>query len=195
MTKNLFAATWALKLPLALGLALGLSACGDGGTLSTKSFLNFASARPESEGIDPERKAFAIAMAKELRARGQRVWCVPFARNASGIEIRGNARTWWSQAEGVYDRGHAPKPGAVMAFTGTRKLPLGHVAVVSEVISEREIRIDHANWKRNQLSFGMTVVDVSDKNDWSAVRVMSNPGQLGRVYPVSGFIYEGATRG
>jgi surface antigen len=75
-----------------------------------------------------------------------------------------------------------------MAFSANRKLPLGHVAVVSEVVSDREIRIDHANWRPSQISLGMAVIDVSDKNDWSAVRVESQPNSFGRVYPIDGFI-------
>ncbi|SOB94674.1 CHAP domain-containing protein [Rhodobacter maris] len=182
----------ALKLLLAMSLAASLSACAG---RDAEGQMRFASPQDGAAQIDPGRKAFAVSVARELRANGQRVWCVPFARNASGIELRGNARSWWSQADGRYARSHAPKVGAVMAFSATRKLPLGHVAVVSEVISEREIRIDHANWRRNQLSFGMKVIDVSKKNDWSLVRVMSEPGELGRPYPVSGFIYAEQKRG
>ena len=44
--------------------------------------------------------------------------CVPFARAESGVEIRGNAKTWWAQAAGEYDRGQEPRKGAVMAFAG-----------------------------------------------------------------------------
>ena len=75
-----------------------------------------------------------------------------------------------------------------MAFAGTRGMPMGHVAVVSEVVSDREIKIDHANWHRNRISLGMSVIDVSDKNDWSRVKVETNPGAYGSVYPVNGFI-------
>ncbi|MBY0583381.1 MAG: CHAP domain-containing protein, partial [Sphingomonas sp.] len=60
--------------------------------------------------------------------------CAPYARALSGIEIRGNANSWWTQAEGRYDRGHAPRVGAVLAFAATARMPLGHVAMVSEVI-------------------------------------------------------------
>src|SRR3546814_16102453 len=56
--------------------------------------------------------------------------CVPFARAESGVEIRGNAKTWWSQAAGTYQRGEEPRKGAVMAFAGTRGMPMGHVAGV-----------------------------------------------------------------
>lgn len=76
-----------------------------------------------------------------------------------------------------------------MAFSGTSSLPMGHIAVVSDVVSPREIRVDHANWKRNQVSLKMAVIDVSDSNDWSAVRVESQPGAFGSTYPVNGFIY------
>ncbi|WP_136636994.1 CHAP domain-containing protein [Pseudooceanicola onchidii] len=138
--------------------------------------------------LDLELRTLAIHEAQAKRALGHRVWCVPFARTASGVDIRGNANTWWSQAEGIYGRTKQPHVGAVMAFAATRGMPMGHVAVVSRVISDREITIDHANWERNQVSLGMTVIDVSDRNDWSRVRVESNPGQLGKIYPINGFI-------
>jgi surface antigen len=125
--------------------------------------------------------------------------CVPFARAESGVEIRGNAKTWWSQAAGSYDRGHEPRKGAVMAFAGTRGMPSGHVAVVKKVVSDREILIDHANWspingRRGQIERNVRVIDVSDAGDWSMVRVWYAPiGDLGlRANPVQGFIYAGA---
>jgi surface antigen len=147
------------------------------------------------QGLDPTLVSRAISEADSLRAMGRRVWCVPFARNASGINLRGNANTWWGQAGDEFDRGNQPAVGAVMAFTGTRKLPMGHVAVVSRVVSDREIEVDHANWVRNKTSLGMTVIDVSDGNDWSSVRVESTPGQLGRVYPIDGFIFPAGRNG
>jgi surface antigen len=124
--------------------------------------------------------------------------CVPFARAESGVEIRGNAKTWWSQAAGTYDRGNEPRKGAVMAFAGTRGMPLGHVAVVKKIVSDREILIDHANWspiggRRGQIERNVRVIDVSSAGDWSMVRVWYAPiGDLGlRANPVQGFIYAG----
>ncbi|MBE2274685.1 MAG: CHAP domain-containing protein [Rhodobacteraceae bacterium] len=155
-----------------------------------------AATKPElmsisSSGLDPARAKMAFVEVQQKKAKGQRVWCVPFARTMSGVNIRGNAGTWWGQAAGSYGRGQEPEVGSVMAFASTRKMPMGHVAVVSGVVSPREILIDHANWHRNQVSLKMKVVDVSDKNDWSRVRVESNPGTLGGVYPINGFIYPG----
>ncbi|MDZ3830713.1 MAG: CHAP domain-containing protein [Sphingopyxis sp.] len=122
--------------------------------------------------------------------------CVPFARSESGVEIYGNAKTWWSQAAGSYERGNEPRKGAVMAFAGTRGMPMGHVAVVKKVLNDREILIDHANWspingRRGQIERGVRVIDVSDAGDWSMVRVWYAPiGDLGlRANPVQGFIY------
>ncbi len=122
--------------------------------------------------------------------------CVPFARAESGIDIRGNAKTWWAQAAGTYERGEEPRTGAVMAFAGTGGMPLGHVAVVKKIVSDREILIDHANWspingRRGQVERDVRVVDVSDAGDWSMVRVWYAPiGDLGlRANPVQGFIY------
>lgn len=124
-----------------------------------------------------------------------RIWCVPFAREVTGINIQGNASTWWRSAENVYPKGKKPVVGSVLNFRSTRKMPMGHVAVVSKVISERKILVDHANWQRNKVSLNMAVVDVSPKNDWSAVRVESLPNTLGSVYPTYGFIYRVADNG
>ncbi len=158
----------------------------------TNTEVTMLSAHPDllQPGLNPNFVAKAIGNAKAKRAKGQKVWCVPFARDASGVEIKGNAGTWWDQAKGKFARGKLPVEGAVMAFSSTRKLPKGHVAVVSEVVSEREILIDHANWKPSQISLGMTVVDVSTKNDWSVVKVASVGDTLGRAYPVDGFIWK-----
>ena len=38
--------------------------------------------------------------------------CVPYARQLTGIQIFGDAHTWWGQAAGKYERGRAPKVGA-----------------------------------------------------------------------------------
>lgn len=129
-----------------------------------------------------------VQFARENRPKG-RFWCVPFARLVTGMDIRGNARTWWSQAEGRYVRGHKPQIGAVMAFAASRSMPKGHVAVVSEVISDREILLDHANWERNRITTDVRAVDVSEHGDWSVVRVANDAGTLGRTNPVHGFIY------
>lgn len=118
--------------------------------------------------------------------------CVPFARQVSGIEIRGNANTWWGQAAGRYERGTAPKVGAVMAFAATGEMRFGHVAMVSRVVSDREVLLTHANWsRRGGIERDVRAIDVSAAGDWSEVRVWFGPlHDLGStVYPVRGFIY------
>lgn len=143
---------------------------------------------PSESQIAPNRLAFSMQEAKAVQSSGGRVWCVPFARNLSGVDLYGNARTWWHQAQGTFAVSSKPAIGSVMAFDATSSMPQGHVAVVSEVVSERKVLVDHANWHRNQISLGMAVIDVSKKNDWSRVRVESVPGTFGSVYPVKGFI-------
>ncbi|WP_419409888.1 CHAP domain-containing protein [Primorskyibacter sp. 2E107] len=147
------------------------------------------------EGVDLDKRAMALREVETLQNAGRRVWCVPFARNASGVQIRGDAHTWWASAKGLYERSTRPLAGAVMSFRSTKGMSLGHVAVVSKVISDREVLIDHANWSRNKVSLGMSVIDVSDNNDWSHVRVMSTPGAYGKTYPVNGFIYPDRAEG
>ncbi|MEP4785196.1 MAG: CHAP domain-containing protein, partial [Erythrobacter sp.] len=72
-------------------------------------------------------------------AMAANIQCVPFAREASGIQIYGDAHTWWKQAAGKYARGNRPVKGAVMAFKPYRNSRLGHVAVVSKVVNSRKV--------------------------------------------------------
>lgn len=122
--------------------------------------------------------------------------CVPYARQLTGIQIRGDAWTWWEQAEGRYARGFVPKVGAVMALKPHGNSRLGHVAAVSKIVDSRTILIRHSNWspingRRGQIEDNVKVVDVSEANDWSAVRIWYAPIQAlgGSHWPVSGFIY------
>ena len=48
--------------------------------------------------------------------------CVPFARLISGIQIFGDAYTWWRQAVGKYETGFTPRAGAVLCFKPTGKM-------------------------------------------------------------------------
>lgn len=146
--------------------------------------------------VAPSDIKAAVARTSAVKnERSGRIWCVPFAREVSGIDIQGNAKTWWNQADDRYAKGKTPVIGSVLNFRSTRKMPMGHVAVVSHIVNTRTILVDHANWTRNRVSLNMAVVDVSKNNDWSAVRVESTPNALGDVYPTYGFIYNVADRG
>lgn len=124
-------------------------------------------------------------------AQAQFWQCVTFARSVTDIQIRGNAHTWWSQADGRYDRGQQPEVGAVMAFKSSGKMRLGHVAKVSKIVSDREVLLTHANWSyRGGVERDVRAVDVSDAGDWSKVQVWYR-GQMGiSTYPIYGFIYD-----
>ena len=134
-------------------------------------------------------------------ARSGGLQCVPFARDSSGIQIVGNAATWWSSAAGVYERGANPEVGSVLNFRANGRMRLGHVAVVTSVINPRTIEIDHANWagpggRGGQIARNIVVIDVSQRNDWSAVRVALADGEkFGSIYPTYGFIYDRPDRG
>jgi surface antigen len=140
---------------------------------------------------------FTLTMVPAAPAHAQFWQCVTFARSISSIDIRGNAKTWWAQATGRYLRAALPTAGSVMAFKPTGSMPQGHVAVVSKVISDREVLLDHANWSRpGKVERGVRAVDVSAKGDWSAVRVFyAGAGGLGtRVNALYGFISNAAQR-
>jgi len=123
--------------------------------------------------------------------------CVPFARAASGIQIYGDAWTWWAKAAGHYQRGDVPRVGSVVVFAKTSRLPMGHVAVISRIVDPRVVMVTHANWSRQNGERGhaeqdVTLTDVSPRNDWSEVKVWYRDmeGLGGTTYPVSGFIYD-----
>jgi surface antigen len=120
--------------------------------------------------------------------------CVPYARQVSGIQVAGNAWQWWNNAEGLYARGDQPEAGSVLNFRANGRMRLGHVAVVTRVVNAREVIVDHANWPSGgglgRVSRNVAVVDVSEANNWSAVRVeLGRGGTFGSVYPTYGFIY------
>lgn len=127
---------------------------------------------------------------------GSGISCVPYARSVTGMAITGNGGDWWYNASGRYDRGNRPEPGSVMAFRRSGGMSRGHVAVVSRVLGPREVLIDHANWggpgiRKGAVMHNVSVVDVSERNDWTAVRVQVGHDRVnyGRTYATYGFIY------
>lgn len=117
--------------------------------------------------------------------------CVPFARAVAGVPLYGNAADWWTSAAGRYARSGKPQVGSVLVFRRTARLPYGHVAVVSQVLSSRRILLTHANWVPNHVNQDVLTIDVSPKNDWSQVKVWWPPlRQMGATaYPAYGFIH------
>lgn len=123
------------------------------------------------------------------------VSCVPYARARSGIQLSGDAWQWWDAAAGRYARDRTPRPGSVLVINRTARMRDGHVAVVSRVVSSREVRVDHANWasgaSKGRIATDQRVVDVSPSNDWSLVRVWyPRINDLGTTaFPARGFIH------
>lgn len=149
------------------------------------------------------RKALLLlagVLALASAAPAQALQCVPYAREASGINLKGDAWQWWQAAAGVYERGRAPKDGAVLVFSRQGSMRHGHVSVVTRVISPRLVLVDHANWApartsgRGEVTKAVPVLDVSPRNDWSQVRVWYRPAsEFGnRIYRTDGFVYQPA---
>jgi hypothetical protein len=138
--------------------------------------------RPADEAYEP------TARVTNHRARLQ---CVPFARDESGVALRGDASTWWSQAAESYVRSAAPQEKSVLVLRGYADANRGHVAVVREMVSPRLLIVDHANWlNTGEITRDVPVRDVSEAGDWSQVQVWNVPGRHwgGRKYNVQGFI-------
>jgi surface antigen len=123
--------------------------------------------------------------------------CVPYVRQVSTIDLRGDAWMWWQAAAGIYERGNTHRAGAVLVFKRYGRMVKGHVAVVAKVVGSREVLIDHANWAparsrdRGSIAESVRVRDVSAGNDWSEVRVWHDDAQDfgAKAYPAYGFIY------
>jgi hypothetical protein len=120
-----------------------------------------------------------------------KLFCVEYARARSGLSVFGDAKFWWGRAKNLYARAAMPVENAVMVFSGSPRLKKGHVAVVTNIVSKREIQVDQANWQNHgEIDHATPVLDVSTKNDWSKVRVwdMASNGFGAHVYAISGFI-------
>src|ERR1700761_7568158 len=121
--------------------------------------------------------------------------CVLFARDFTGVHLRGDAWAWWDAAAGVYPRSDTPHADTILVLKSTAQLHLGHVGVVKKVVGPREILLTHANWggddpTRRVVHDSTAVVDVSPGNDWSEVRFWHAPSHaFGKVYAAYGFIY------
>jgi len=122
--------------------------------------------------------------------------CVPYARAVTGMAVFGNGGDWWANAAGLYERDQRPEPGSVMAFQASAGMSRGHVAVVRRVLGPRDVLIDHANWggpgiRRGSVMHDVAVIDVSERNNWTAVRVQVgyDAGLFGRTYATYGFIH------
>ncbi|WP_241127641.1 CHAP domain-containing protein [Novosphingobium terrae] len=141
--------------------------------------------------------SMAMLLSSAVPVQAGVLQCVPFARAMSGINIHGDADSWWGQAAHQFDRGLRPKIGAVLAFRATSVMPHGHVAVVDAILDDRHILLDHANWSQPGLiEQGVLAVDTSAAGDWSEVRVWYGPvhGLGSRESPAYGFIYGSAAR-
>jgi surface antigen len=122
--------------------------------------------------------------------------CVAYAREVSGINLKGDAWQWWNAAEGVYERGRTPKEGAVLVFNRQGSMSHGHVSVINKVVSSRMVLVNHANWAphhtsgRGQVTTAVPIMDVSTRNDWSEVRVWFGPlNDYGsKTYHTQGFV-------
>jgi len=116
--------------------------------------------------------------------------CALYARAITGVGLYGAAGGWWDEAAGLYGRGSMPAVGSILVFRRTGRIPSGHVAVVSKIVSPTEVLVDHANWYHGSVSHDMPVVDTSPNHDWTMVAALEpGSGRLGSNYPTYGFVY------
>ena len=146
---------------------------------------------PVADLATPPRLPDAVAAAPSVETPLHRLFCVEYARARSGLAVFGDAKHWWDRAKNLYARVSHPVEEAVMVFSGSKRLKRGHVAVVTDIVGPRQIIVDQANWQnRGEIDHATPVMDVSEANDWSRVRVWDiRSGTFGsHVYAISGFI-------
>src|ERR1700761_4632804 len=73
-----------------------------------------------------------------ILSRPAAIECAPFARALTGVALAGDAADWWYEAQGRYARSDSPAVGSILVLRRSGRLPYGHVAVVSRVLSRRE---------------------------------------------------------
>jgi hypothetical protein len=142
----------------------------------------------------PPRLPAVTAAAPTVETPLHRLFCVEYARMRSGLAVFGDARHWWERAKNLYARLPHPVEEAVMVFSSSKRLKRGHVAVVTDIVSPRQIIVDQANWQnKGEIDHATPVLDVSPANDWSLVRVwdMRSNSFGAHVYAISGFIAKG----
>ncbi|HEU0096061.1 MAG TPA: CHAP domain-containing protein, partial [Rhizomicrobium sp.] len=109
----------------------------------------------------------AAAPAPSVETPLHRLFCVEYARMRSGMAVFGDAKHWWERAKNMYARVSHPVEEAVMVFSGSKRLKRGHVAVVTNIVSPRQIIVDQANWQNHgEIDHATPVLDVSADNDW-----------------------------
>ncbi len=161
---------WCLRPAAVAAFALFCSACA-------------GSVAPEASSERGDEPSLIVA--------GSPDECAAYARERSGIALYGDAYTWWDQAEGRYARASLPQRGAILVLAGYAGPKHGHLALVTKIMSSREIRVDHANWLNDgNIYLNTPVVDVSADNDWSQVRMWNTRDRHlgGNTYQVQGFI-------
>ena len=117
----------------------------------------------------------------------------PFARALTGVQLAGAADDWWGKSVGRYQRAATPEAGGILVLRRSDRLPDGHVAVVTRVLSSRQVLVSQANWVHHRVLQDQPVIEVSARNDWRLVRVRWPPtDQMGIAdYPARGFILPG----
>jgi hypothetical protein len=166
------------RFGISLAVTLALTACASEPAASGPRLAKTAAAPSRADGLPPPTQ------------------CALFAREFTGINIRGDAWSWWNLATTQqYPHSDVPKAETILVLRATPQLKLGHVGIVKKVIGPREILITHANWgnddpTRRIVHDSTAVVDVSPDNDWTQLRFFNAPAHaFGKVYAAYGFIY------
>lgn len=122
--------------------------------------------------------------------------CVAYVRQQDGWTNfpqtggNGEAYRWWIAAgSNGYVTVGVPEVGSVLVWKQSGSLSAGHIAVVSQKVSETTIKVRHANWPEGTLGHEDVVTKTNSGDQWTSVAV--GGGGSNAVY---GFIYQKGAR-
>lgn len=130
--------------------------------------------------------------------------CVDYAKENGWSDFSGLgfAYKWWFAATEKtssyyvpgYPVGNIPQIGAVLVLKPWSGNTAGHVAIVTKIVDDDEILVNHANWRNDEvIRIGDKVKDASG-GKWKKILVQYGADYGSTTYDTNGFIYQKGTQ-
>lgn len=114
----------------------------------------------------PKKRVIQVAQNTKTTKRvavtgSSSIQCVQYVRNVTGVNIKGNANTWYAQAKNKgYSTGSTPKVGAILVENHLSKH--GHVSKVVAVEGNK-ITVTEANYIKGKITTRTLVASTNSK--------------------------------
>ncbi|MEI8104002.1 MAG: CHAP domain-containing protein [Candidatus Moraniibacteriota bacterium] len=116
-------------------------------------------------------KVFVFACLFSFFSSAIAISCADYCKQNGWSDFSGlgYAMNWWGAASGLgHARGHVPRVGAVLVWNNWSGNDAGHVALVTSIVSNDEVLVNHANWAPSGSADGnvYTGVHVKDLDEF-----------------------------